>query len=110
MGRNRRRQATHAQFRFLKMLRPGIYAYFQRSLSRWAHVTWQYSIVLYPRNSPEQTKSRPLVEEEILVTLRNAPGVVPRSLAPPGVTPAPIDSQRSVPSRFFPVDHGHVLI
>jgi len=70
----------------------------------------RYSIVLYPRNSPEQTRSQPLVEEEVLLTLRNAPGIVPRSLAPPGVTPAPIESQRSVPARFFPVDHGHVLI
>jgi len=70
----------------------------------------RYSIVFYPRNSPEETKCQPLLEEPVLLTLRSAPGVVPRSHAPPGITPAPIEHQRSNPSRLFPVDHGMVLI
>ena len=69
----------------------------------------QHSIVFYPMNSPEHMKSRPLLEEEILVTLRNAPGVVPTSQAPVGVYPAPIERQRSMSSRLFPVDHGLVI-
>ncbi|KAF8485984.1 hypothetical protein DFH94DRAFT_162877 [Russula ochroleuca] len=67
----------------------------------------QYSIVLYPMHLPEQTKPDPLLEEEVLLALRNAQGVVPRSQAPPGVTPAQIELQ---PSRLFPVDFGLVRV
>jgi hypothetical protein len=56
---------------------------------------------------PEQTKPDPLLEEEVLLALRNAQGVVPRSQAPPGVTPAQIELQ---PSRLFPVDFGLVRV
>jgi hypothetical protein len=75
----------------------------------WAHGTWQYSIVLYPKHSPEQTETEPLLKEEVVLTLRNAPGVVPRSQAPPGVTPAQIERRSWVPPRDFPVDFGLVL-
>jgi hypothetical protein len=54
-------------------------------------------------------KSRSLLEEEIIVTLRNAPGVSPISLAPVGADAAPIERQRSMSSRLFPVDHGLVI-
>lgn len=92
------------------MLRQGMYTYFLCSWLIWAHVMCQYSIVFYPRNSPEETKCQPLLEEPVLLTLRSAPGVVPRSHAPPGITAVPIEHQRSNPSRLFPVDHGMVLI
>ena len=72
----------------------------------WAHGTWQYSIVLYPKHSPEQTETEPLLKEEVLLTLRNATGVVPRSQAPPGVTPAQIERRSLVPPRDFPVGFG----
>jgi hypothetical protein len=65
----------------------------------------QYSIVLYPGHSPEQTKPEPLLEEEVLLTLRNAQGVVPRSQAPLGITPKQIDPQPLIP-RSFPIEFG----
>ncbi len=70
---------------------------------------WQYSIVLYPRHSPGQTKPEPLLEEEVLLALRNAQGVLPRSQAPPGVTPKQIERQPLTPLRSFPVDFALVL-
>jgi len=109
MGRSRRCQGPHTQLRFLEMLRQGIYAYFLCSSLIWTHVMCQYSIVFYPRNSLEEAKCQPLLEEPVLLTLRNAPGVVPRSHAPPGITAAPIEHQRSIPPRFFPIDHGMIL-
>jgi hypothetical protein len=109
MGRSRRCQAPYTQLRFLEMFRQGIYTYFLCSSLIWAHVVCQYSIVFYPRTSPEETKCQPLLEETVLLTLRNAPGVVSQSHAPPGITAAPIEHQRSIPSRFFPVDHGMIL-
>ncbi|KAI0277295.1 hypothetical protein BGY98DRAFT_1097546 [Russula aff. rugulosa BPL654] len=69
----------------------------------------QYSIVLYPRHSPQQTKPEPLLKEEVILTLRSAPGVAPRSQAPPGLTPAQIERQPLVPPRDFPVDFGMIL-
>ncbi|KAH9986500.1 hypothetical protein BJV77DRAFT_57816 [Russula vinacea] len=69
----------------------------------------QYSIVLYPMHLPEHTKPDPLLEEEVLLALRSAQGVVPRSQAPPGVTPAQIEQQPSMPPGLFPVDFGLVL-
>ena len=48
------------------------------------------------------------MEEEVLLALRNAPGVVPRSQAPPGVTPPQIERQPLTPLRHFPVDFGIV--
>ena len=110
MGRSRRYEAPHTKFRFLEMLCQGIYAYSLCSSFIWAHVMCQYSIVFYPRNSPEETKCQPLLEEPIFLTLCSAPGVVPQSHVPPGITAAPIEHQRSIPSRLFPVDHGMVLI
>ena len=65
--------------------------------------------MLYPRHSPEQTKPEPLLEEEVLLTLRNAQGVVPRSQAPPGIAPKHIEPQPLMPPRNFPVDFGLVL-
>jgi hypothetical protein len=58
---------------------------------------------------PEHTKPDPLLEEEVLLALRSAQGVVPRSQAPPGVTPAQIEQQPSMPPGLFPVDFGLVL-
>lgn len=66
----------------------------------------QYSIVLYPRHPPEQTKPEPLLEEEVLLVLRNAQGVVPLSQAPTGITPKPIETQSLAPPRSFVVDYG----
>jgi hypothetical protein len=57
-------------------------------------------------HSPEQSRPEPLLEEEVLLTLRNAEGVVPRSQAPPGVTPAQIKHQPLMPPRSLPVDFG----
>ncbi|KAF8489462.1 hypothetical protein F5888DRAFT_1808813 [Russula emetica] len=68
----------------------------------------RYSIVLYPRHSPEQTKPEPLLEEEVLLALRNAQGVVPRSQAPSGITPKQIEPQSLIPPRSFPLDFGLV--
>jgi hypothetical protein len=51
----------------------------------------QYTIELYPRHSAAQTQPEPMLEEEVLLTLRNAQGVVPRPQVPPGVTPAQIE-------------------
>ena len=59
---------------------------------------------------PEQTKPEPLLKEEVLLALRNAQGVVPRSQAPPGVIPAQIEPQPLMPPRLFPVDFGLVLL
>ncbi|KAH9998859.1 hypothetical protein BJV74DRAFT_189666 [Russula compacta] len=67
----------------------------------------RYSIVLYPRHSPEQVKPQPLLEEEVLLTLRNAAGVEPRSQAPPGVIPAQIECQRSMPPRLFAAQYKY---
>ncbi|KAI0255040.1 hypothetical protein BJV78DRAFT_1359029 [Lactifluus subvellereus] len=69
----------------------------------------RYSVVLYPRRVPEQTEYQPLVSEEVLLTLRNAPGISPRSKAPTSITSPRIENQRSMPPRFYPVDFGLVL-
>ncbi|KAH9972190.1 hypothetical protein BGW80DRAFT_1446134 [Lactifluus volemus] len=68
----------------------------------------RYSIVLNPRRAPDQTEFEPLVSEEVLLTLRNIPGIVPRSNAPAPVTPPPAPTPRVMPPRFFPVDFGLV--
>jgi len=69
----------------------------------------RYSIALYPRQSHEQVKLEPLLEEEVLLTLSNAPSVVPRSQAPLGVTTVRHQRQSSEPSRSFPMDFGMVV-
>jgi hypothetical protein len=113
MGRSYRRQESHARLRFLKMLRAGVYSF---SLVRLyasgceLMATWQYSIVLYPRHSLEQSNPDPLLEEEVLLTLPNAKGVVPRSQTPPRVTYAQIERQPSMPPRHFAVDTGLVTL
>jgi hypothetical protein len=111
MGRSCGRQESHTKLRFLKMLRTGIFFFSLRFHASGYELmaTWQYSIVLYPRHSPEQTKPNPLLEGEVLLALRNAQGVVPQSQAPPGVTPAQIERQPSMPPRHFAVDFGLVL-
>ncbi|KAH9041668.1 hypothetical protein EDB85DRAFT_2139761 [Lactarius pseudohatsudake] len=61
----------------------------------------RYSIVLYPRHTPDRSEREPLLSEEVLLTLRKAVGVVPRPQAPPGVIPQPIEHKRSVTTRPF---------
>jgi hypothetical protein len=61
----------------------------------------QYSIVLYPRRVPDKSEREPLLSEEVLLTLHNAAGVVPRSLAPAAVAPQPVESRRSATTRNF---------
>lgn len=56
----------------------------------------RYSIVLYLRHTLET-----LLSEEVLLTLHNAAGVVPRPQAPPGVVPQPVERKRSVITRSF---------
>jgi hypothetical protein len=51
----------------------------------------------------------PLLKEEVLLTLSNAPGVAPQSQAPPGLIPPQIERQPLVPPRDFPVDFGMIL-
>lgn len=65
--------------------------------------------MLYARHSPEQIKTEPILEEEVILTLRNVPGVVPRSQAPPGITPAQIERQPLIVPRDFPLDFGRVV-
>jgi hypothetical protein len=61
----------------------------------------RYSIVLYPRRVPDKSEREPLLSEEVLVTLHNAAGVVPRPLAPAAVAPQPAESKRSATTRNF---------
>lgn len=61
----------------------------------------RYSIVLYPRHTPDKSEREPLLSEEVLLTLRKAAGVVPRPQAPPGIIPQPIEHKRSVTTRSF---------
>jgi hypothetical protein len=112
MGRGRCWQASHARLRFRKVQRSGIFGYFLCSSLIWTHVAWQYAIILYPTHPPVQipSKRQPLLEEEILLGLRNAPGVVPRSQAPSGLIPAPLERQPTIlPPRHYPVDFGLIL-
>ncbi|KAI0254027.1 hypothetical protein BJV78DRAFT_1280438 [Lactifluus subvellereus] len=67
----------------------------------------RYSIVLYPSCSPEQTEYEPLVSEEVILTLRNAPGIVPRSQALSSIPR--LENQRSMPPRFPSADFALVL-
>jgi len=72
----------------------------------------RYAIILYPTHPPVQipSKRQPLLEEEILLGLRNAPSVVPRSQAPSGLIPAPLERQPTIlPPRHYPVDFGLIL-
>ncbi|KAI9439828.1 hypothetical protein H4582DRAFT_1551445 [Lactarius indigo] len=61
----------------------------------------RYSIVLYPRHTPDKSEREPLLSEEVLLTLHKAAGVVPRPQAPPGVMPQPVERKRSVTTRSF---------
>ncbi|KAI9463276.1 hypothetical protein BJY52DRAFT_1254315 [Lactarius psammicola] len=61
----------------------------------------RYSIALYPRHTPDKSEPEPLLSEEVLVTLHKAAGVVPRSQAPPGAVPQPVERKRSVNTRYF---------
>ncbi|KAH9003147.1 hypothetical protein EDB86DRAFT_3073627 [Lactarius hatsudake] len=61
----------------------------------------RYSIVLYPRHTPDKSEREPLLSEEVLLTLHRAVGVVPRPQAPPGIIPQPIEHKRSVTTRPF---------
>ncbi|KAF8271169.1 hypothetical protein EI94DRAFT_1797338 [Lactarius quietus] len=61
----------------------------------------RYSIVLYPRHVHDKSERKPLLSEEVLLTLHNAAGVVPRPQAPPGVVPQPIERKRSMSTRHF---------
>ncbi|KAN0132860.1 hypothetical protein V8E53_009225 [Lactarius tabidus] len=61
----------------------------------------RYSIVLYPRRVPDKSEREPLLSEEVLLTLHNAAGVVPRPLAPPTVAPQRVESKRSAATRSF---------
>jgi hypothetical protein len=75
------------------------FPYFCVSDRSWLVV--QYSIVLYPRRVPDKSEREPLLSEEVLVTLHNAAGVVPRPLAPAAVAPQPAESKRSATTRNF---------
>jgi hypothetical protein len=43
--------------------------------------------MLYPRRVHDKTRREPLLSEEVLLTLHNAAGIVPRPLAPAAVAP-----------------------
>ncbi|KAH9052920.1 hypothetical protein EDB83DRAFT_1179253 [Lactarius deliciosus] len=66
-----------------------------------SNCTVRYSIVLYPRHTPDKSEREPLLSEEVLLTLHRAVGVVPRPQAPPGIIPQPIEHKRSVTTRSF---------
>jgi len=45
-----------------------------------------------------------------MLTLSNASTVVPRSQAPLGVIASELELRSTVPSRFFPMDFGMIVV